>query len=73
MIGEYICEYLKPSCEFCKCTCRSDKGCCYHKNVKFRLPCLECDKGTLSKSRRCLDYIRGYYTVIHYQKYHKKK
>ena len=64
MIGEYICEYLKPSGEFCEHTCRSDKGCYYHKNAKFRLPCLECGKGTLSKSRQYLDHIRRYYAVI---------
>ena len=66
MVGPYICGYLKPSGEICKRTCRSDKGCCFHKNAKIRKRCSECDKGVVSKSGRCPDHIRGYYAVIHY-------
>ena len=38
MIGEYICKYLKPSGEICERICRTDRGCCYYKNSKFRVP-----------------------------------
>ena len=71
MIGEYTCNFLKPSGEICTRTCRTDKGCCYHKKAKLRVPCLECGKGTFSISGKCPEHIRSFYVGRHYQKYYK--
>ncbi|RHZ76113.1 hypothetical protein Glove_203g74 [Diversispora epigaea] len=65
MIGEYTCEYLKPSGEVCGRTSRNPHRCCYHKKSKNRVPCLECSKGVLplSLSGRCPDHIRSFYVA----------
>ena len=71
MIGEYTYNFLKSSEEIYDRTCRIDKGYCYHKKVKHRVPCLECGKGTFSISGRCPKHIRSFYVGRHYQKYYK--
>jgi hypothetical protein len=73
MIGEYTCEFLKPSGEVCGRTCMRPEGCCYHKNSKTRIACSECGKGIRSMSGRCPNHTRGFYVVRHYQKHYKKK
>src|SRR5437762_6995614 len=63
MQGEYICNYLLKTSDFCGRTCCKPEGCFEHWRARKRFPCRVCGTPTSAKPGLCREHSGSYYAA----------